>query len=191
MDAHQKEMILLDTEEKLKIYSYPLRQRILRTMRVEGVPLTSKKVADILDISPSSARHHLLRLQEIGLVAHDHYEMVNGIRADYLRVVDATISIGIQMDDDLYGRREVTTRQLLADIVQRFFSSIPRLRRNKTVSPDSFNGDLVTGIVHLKEDDAKRFHTMVRTFLDEHQMREGEGQKVWEFAFLMYETERS
>ena len=191
MDETQKEVILLDTEEKLKIYSYPLRQRILRTMRVEGIPLTSKKVADILGISPSSARHHLIRLQEIGLVEHDRYEMVNGIRADYLRVVDATVSIGIQMDDELYGRREQTTRQLLADIVQRFFSAVPRLRRHKRAEADSFNGDLVTGIVYLTKEDATQFHAMVRTFLEEHEQREGEGQNVWEFAFLMYEAERS
>lgn len=191
MDEHQKETILLDTEEKLKIYSYPLRQRILRTMRVEGVPLTSKKIADILGLSPSSARHHLLKLQKIGLVRHDHYEMVNGIRADYLKVVDATVSFGIQMDDDLYGKREQTMRQLLADIVQRFFSSIPRLRSQKAEVPESFKGDLVTGIIHLREDDAKQFHTLVRTFLDEHEVKDGQGQKVWEFAFLMYETQRS
>ena len=106
----------------------------------KGVPLTSKKIADILGISPSSARHHLIRLQQIGLVEHDRYEMVNGIRADYLKVVDATVSFGIQMDDDLYGKREQTMRQLLADIVQRFFSSIPRLRSQKAEVPESFKG---------------------------------------------------
>ncbi len=190
MEQRNAKKIILDTEGKLNIYSYPLRQRILRTMRVEGIPLTSKKVADILGISPSSARHHLIRLQEIGLVEHDHYEMVNGIRADYLRVVDATVSIGIQMDDALYGRREQTTRQLLADIVQRFFSSVPRLRRQKNAGSASFNGDLITGIVHLSEEDANQFNTLVRTFLEEHELKDGEGLHVWEFAFLMYEAER-
>ncbi len=188
MGSEERKVILLDTDEKLKIFSFPLRQRILRTMKVAGVPLTSKRVADMLGISPSSARHHLMKLQGLGLVEHDHYEMINGIQADYLRTVDASVSIGVQVDDSLYNQREQTTRQVVADIIHRFFAALPRLRNVKKHDPSLFNGDLLTGIVHLSEPDAKKFNYMVRDFLDAHESPASDKDKAWEFAFLMYET---
>ena len=81
----EKKTIRLESENQLRIYALPLRQKIIRTMQVLGRPATAKQIADTLMISPSSARHHLLKLQEIGLVEHDHYEFINGIKADYVR----------------------------------------------------------------------------------------------------------
>ncbi len=158
-------------------------------MRRAGEPVTSKRIADTLGISPSSARHHLIKLQEIGLVQHDHYETINGIRADYLSVVDADVSIGVQTDDELYDRREQTTRQMLSDIVERFFAAMPRLRKNKMKKPEIFNGDLFTGMVHLNDEDSREFYTMVRTFLDTHEKKRTQDERAWEFAFLLYEAQ--
>jgi hypothetical protein len=54
--------------------------------------------------------------------------------------------------------------------------------------PNHFSGDLITGIAHLSQADAKRLYDMVGTFLDEHALPTGNDESAWEFAFLCYET---
>jgi DNA-binding transcriptional ArsR family regulator len=188
MYQSEKPLIRLETEHQLRIYSLPLRQKILRTMRIHGEPITAKQVADHLGISPSSSRHHLLKLREIGLVEHDRYELIHGIRADYLRLTDVNVSIGTNLDDPLSFQREATTRIILSDITNRFIDTLSNQRNESMKDPNHFSGDLITGIAHLSQADAKRLYDMVGTFLDEHALPTGNDESAWEFAFLCYET---
>ena len=55
----KQEILELRDEESLKIYMDPLRQRIVLTMCSLNRPGTAKNLADIMSISPSSAKHHL------------------------------------------------------------------------------------------------------------------------------------
>ena len=82
--------IVLDNEKKLRIYTLPLRQRIMRKMSISGVPMTAKQIADLLEITPSSAQHHMKQLMSIGLIEADHHEMINGIKANYMRACGCT-----------------------------------------------------------------------------------------------------
>ncbi len=189
MKDENRPVIILDEEWKLRIYAFPLRQKILRLMKIIGTPVTSKKIADKLSISPSSARHHLMKLRELGLVEHDHYEMINGIRADYLRPAVVTVSFSDKGDEALLNDKEQTIRQMIGEGVNRFFESLPARRRAKQASPESFQGDILSGIVHLDDTDAKEFYTMVRGFLDSREKSEGEGSSPWEFSFLFYRSE--
>jgi len=185
----EKKTIRLESEYQLRIYALPLRQKIIRAMHVIGKPVTAKQIADRLLISPSSARHHLLKLQEIGLVEHDHYESINGIKADYLRISDVTVSIGTNIDDELIKDRESTTRMMLADIEQRFVQALPRLRESAQAEPDRFTGDLLGGIVHMSTEDAKKLNLMIRDFIDEHNRPDDKNSVPWEYAMLLYEAE--
>ena len=186
---HKKPTIRLETEQQLRIYSLPLRQRILRTMRIIGKPVTAKQIADKLSLSPSSSRHHLLKLQEIGLVEHDHYESINGIKADYLRAADVNISIGTNQQDALVGEREAATHMLLSDITTRFMHTLKSNRDQMLANPNYFFGDLISGIAHLSQEDAKEFYAVVTRFLDEHTHIQSTEQSPWECALILYKTE--
>ena len=94
-------MIVLSSEKELKVLMSPIRQRIIRQMSREGKPVTSKYIADKLNISPSSAQHHIKQLQEIGIIEFDHSEVINGITARYLKLSEKNISIGTNINDDL------------------------------------------------------------------------------------------
>lgn len=189
VDNAAKPMIRLESERQLRIYSLPLRQKILRTMRIFGKPVTAKQVADRLGISPSSARHHLLKLEEIGLVEHDRYELINGIKANFLRVADVNISIGTNMDDHLAHEREATTRMMFAETGERFMSSLAEMRARTVAEPEHFSGDLLGGIVHLDQKEAKELYTLIQDFLDTHGQSQHDQKTPWEYAFLLYETE--
>src|SRR5690554_636852 len=93
------DFIYLSSEKQLRIFMLPLRQKILKTMFLNGRPMTAKQISDQLSITPSSAKHHLLKLQEISLVTPDHQELINGITARYYRTTGKHVSIGQNFND--------------------------------------------------------------------------------------------
>lgn len=188
MEGTTKPIVRLESETQLRIYMLPLRQKILRTLHTLGTPATAKRIADMLSLSPSSARHHLLRLREIGLVEHDHFELVNGIRAEYLRPADVTVSIGTNRVDALSEDREALTAAMLAGVGQRFQKALAGQRERGIADPSLFCGDFLGGIAHLSQEDAKKFYRMVRDFLDKHTTPHGDSDTAWEFALIMYEA---
>jgi DNA-binding transcriptional ArsR family regulator len=186
MGIIKKPLITLASEHQLRIYMLPLRQTILRTMRILGKPATAKHIADMLGISPSSSRHHLLKLQEIGLVSHDHYELIKGIRAEYLRLADVDVSIGTNINDALTDQRDALTRTLVGNLGTRFLSAIPKHREAASSDPSWYGGDLYSGIAHLDEHEARELFSLITTFLDAHDSeRASEGRVAWEFAVML------
>lgn len=185
----EKPRIRLESEQQLRIYTLPLRQKILRTMRLIGEPMTSKQIADRLHIAPSSARHHIMKLKEIGLVVHDHYESINGIKADYLMVADVEVSLGADISDSYTPEREHASRVMISEITERFMSTLSSRRRKGSAASNLFLGDILGGIAYLSHEDAEHLYEMVKTFLDEHSLPKGKDEKPWEYALLLYETE--
>ena len=183
MKPEQKPTIVLETERDLRTYMFPLRQKILRMMLLMGKPVTSKQLADLLKIPPSSSRHHLGRLKEINLVEHDHYEMINGIRAEYLRPADVVVSIGANRNDALSSERETISRTLIDGVRERYLLAV----RNHAEHV-KFSGDMLTGIAHLNGEDAQKLYQMVRSFVESHAQAEGTETKAWEYAFMLFEA---
>jgi DNA-binding CsgD family transcriptional regulator len=186
----EKPTIRLETEKQLRIFSLPLRQKILRTMRMIGKPVTSKDIADRLKIAPSSARHHLNRLKEIGLVEHHHYKTINGIKADFLIASDVNVSIGTDISDAHTAERETASQVMLAEISNRFMGTLSARREKASNTPQRFFGDLMGGIAHLSTQDAEKLYHMVRDFLDAHTLPKTSDETPWEYAFLLYEAEQ-
>ncbi|MDD4012257.1 MAG: helix-turn-helix domain-containing protein [Sphaerochaetaceae bacterium] len=188
---NEKTTVRLESEKQLRIFTLPLRQRILRTMRIVGRPVTTKQVADMLEIAPSSARHHILKLKEIGLVEHDHYEQINGIKADYLIASDVTVSIGTSLQDAYTAERDSASQVMLFEIADRFLATLPSRRKKAQEAPGQFLGDLIGGIAHLSTEDAEKLYNQIRDFLDSHSLPRAKDDHPWEYAVLLYETEPS
>ena len=77
-------VLVLTGEAALKIFINPTRMRIVEEMSLHPAPITPKALADRLGLSPSSAKHHLMKLASIGVVLLDHQEMIHGIQASFL-----------------------------------------------------------------------------------------------------------
>ena len=178
-------MIMLKSEKELRIYSLPLRQKILREMQELGRPVTAKEVAGRLSITPSAAQHHLKRLMSIGLVEPDHMEVIRGFQAHYLRLADVTVSIGQQYKDTLAPMRDEMAKSGLMTALNGFMRTV---ERNREMSePENIHrlNDILTGIVHLTPKEADDFYQLVIGFLDSHTAA-GPDTKPWEVALLAY-----
>ena len=83
--------LVLHTAEELKIFVNPQRMRLVNLLETMGEPATAKMLADRLGISASSVKHHLNKLESIGLVEIDHQAHIHGILATYYRPTARTV----------------------------------------------------------------------------------------------------
>lgn len=179
--------IYLNGEEQLRIFSLPLRQRILREMQKAGVPMTAKQIADQLNITPSSAQHHLKKLESIGLVEQDHIESINGIQAKFMRVCDVTVSIGQQIADETTLSRDAFMKNQLTEAYAGY-QHVVDYARQSTQPLTATGNDIFTEIAHLTDAEALELRNMIMEYTQKHKTA-GEGTKPWQIVYLAYDME--
>jgi len=181
-------VIKLETKEQLNIYANVTRQRLLRALSIAGEPLTAKDISGQLGISPSSVQHHIRKLLQLGVVAVDHIAMVNGIRATYYVPVQATVQI-FSSDGHADVQRAVTM-SLVNNVLTGFISSAEhRIEKGILFERMRDYGDVMTGFLHLSDDDRKELFSIIDAYLREHEAPRG-GTSTWEYALILYDTSR-
>ena len=177
------ESIFLSGKKELDIYVNPQRQKLLRCMRVAGVPLTPKQIAGRIGVSASSVQHHLGRLMEIGLVALSHTEKIHGITAKYYRILPKEVRIGGFARDEHREERFALLQAALSQVFQGFSDYCQKQPANGPVTGQF--GDMLSGIIRLSNEEAGELYAVIRGFLSEHE-REGSRGEAWEYALIAY-----
>ena len=76
-----------------------------------------------------------------------------------------------------------------ADITQRFSGFLTYCEAlGVRMSDDTQFGDMLSGIIHLKQSEAKELYQMIRSYLDAHENRDQDSD-AWEFAIIAYPVE--
>lgn len=176
--------VILNDEKALRIYTLPLRQKILREMSLLGVPLTAKQIADKLNITPSSAQHHMKKLASIGLIEDDHIEMINGIRANFMRLADVTVSVGQMYDDLLSDSRNAFMRNQLNEIYHYYLQAVQTNQIKYDLKGSKLN-DIATTVMHLTDEEADELHGILTGYLQNHTVAK-EDTHPWEMAVVAY-----
>lgn len=162
------DMLILSDEKSVAIFMHPLRQRMLEKMMILAEPVTSKHLADELGIAPSSARHHMLKLESIGVVEKDHQELIHGILATYYRLTDKCISLDV-CNTGLWD----PTRLLLEENARQVREGVLKMMKDWQESPsqdwDDAWGLLETnGVVHLSREEALELRNLIGDYLQKH-----------------------
>ena len=169
-------ILRLSDDKDLQVFMHPSRQRILNLLSING-SMTPKQVADSLSMTSSSAKHHILKLVGIGAVEVDGTTLINGITATFYRRTDVTISIG----SDKGGVRTVLAQNLLKEVQDGFFSQDHLLDDPK----GHFMGDVLTGVLHLRAEEADELIQLVRSYLASHE-KKGEGTFPFVYSMVTY-----
>jgi DNA-binding transcriptional ArsR family regulator len=177
------ETIVLSGKKELDIYINPQRQKLLRCMRVAGVPMTPKQLADKIGISASAIQHHIKKLMELGIVELSHTEQIRGITASYYRVLPKTVSIGGTVNDGNTEQRAALMQNSLSAI----FTGFNEYGRNNPPDMDGDEqfGDMLTGVIHLTREEAKQIYGAIRAFLDAREHKRADTD-AWEYALIAY-----
>jgi len=182
--------IVITSDKDLKVVMSPIRQKIMKHMRIEGKPVTSKYIADRLNITPSSARHHIKQLQQLGIIKTDHCEVINGITAKYLTLTDKTISLGQNINDELSEERDILARNMIYETYNDFQNLV---KNNRTLLTDEFNkgnklADVLSGVVHLTEKEANELYDMINIFINSHS-KSTEASHPFEYSLIAYRSD--
>ena len=162
------DMLILSDEKSVAIFMHPLRQRMLEKMMILAEPVTSKHLADELGIAPSSARHHMLKLESIGVVEKDHQELIHGILATYYRLTDKCISLDV-CNTGMWD----PTRLLLEENARQVREGVLKMMKDWQESPsqdwDDAWGLLETnGVIHLTREEALELRNLIGDYLQKH-----------------------
>lgn len=179
-----KKIISLTGEKELRIFMLPLRQQIIREMRILGQPITAKQLADKLNITPSSAKHHLNKLKELGIVEFHHSELINGITANYMHLNDVNIRIGQNLDDEFSDIRDVYSQNIISQVYKEYQNVI---KNNHPINSDLNIGDFLTGVIHLSDEKMVELLSIMKAFIDENKDIK-EHTNPYEFALVYYKT---
>lgn len=168
--------ILLKDDNQLQIFMHPKRQDILHLLSVEG-PSTAKMVSDALHMTPSSAKHHLLKLMLLGVVEEDHVELIHGIRATYYRKAEVTVSFA-ELD-------EQKQRLVLDFVSHRIQDNLYAKQRVHRDEEGHFSADQLSGVVHLSKQQADEIYQLIRSFVEGHEQKQ-EGTEAYVYSVLAY-----
>jgi len=185
MKMDQK-IIRLSTEEELRIFMMPMRQKLIRIMSLEGKAMTAKNLADKLNISASAVQNHIRKLEKIGLIEHDHYEKITGIQANYFKLTGVTVSIGQDSNDGLANDRDVVVRNLISQIYGNYTDTVHALSAKGIKNTGEF-GDFLSGVIHLSPKDSSKLLKLISKFVQEHEHID-ENTVPWEFEMILYQT---
>lgn len=175
--------IILSSKKELDIYVNPQRQKLLRYMRIAGIPMTPKQLSDKMGISASAIQHHIKKLLELGVVELSHTERIRGITASYYYVPPKTISMGGMISDENNELRVALMQNSIADVFSGFTDYVQKGTLELAI--DEQHGDLLSGVIRVTPEQAKNLYSLIRAFLNEHEQKEQEGTP-WEYALLFY-----
>ncbi len=183
--------IQLTSKEDLTIYMNPIRQKLLRELTLSKLPMTPKMLASKLSISPSSVQHHIKKLMPLGVIELDHQELINGITASYYKATNVSVQIGLDKSDDTMMQKHVFMQNSLANVYDGFRSRMSkRAEIMVDIEPQQLAkwGDIMTGVVHMKEQDSIELLKLISTYIEEHALPSAD-TNAWEFALILYNTQ--
>lgn len=180
--------VKLTTKKELSIYMNPVRQQLLRQLEIAKTPMTPKMLSDKLNISASGVQHHIKKLMSLELIELDHTELINGITASFYKPTYATVQIGLEHTDDTTPQREVLVQDRIAQVFEGFLSKKKKvINSNIKLDKDAMLqlGDVVTGVVHLTDQESKELLMMVTEYIEGHAIPAAD-RTPWEFALILY-----
>ncbi|MFA9463172.1 MAG: helix-turn-helix domain-containing protein [Velocimicrobium sp.] len=185
--------IQLNTKEELNIYMNPVRQQLLRQLNIHKAPMTPKMIAQKLFISSSAVTHHIKKLMTIELIELDHQELIHGITANYYKVSNVTVQIGLEREDDTTLQRQVFMQNSIANVYEGFQTQLKRnigLLENQPTNATNKWGDILTGIVHLQKEESEELLKLISKYIKDHS-KPTHDTLPWEYALILYNTEEN
>lgn len=178
--------IILKTKKELDVFMNPTRQEILRELGRAGEPVTPKYLSDRLKISPSSVQFHIKKLEELGVVALDHTEMIRGIKARFYKATNAEVSI-CGSSSDHWEERELIAENCFMNVYRGYKEKLHDCKEMPVQNLPQHLFDM-NGIVFLSEEDSQELSSMIRSFMKTHADKES-GTVPWEYGIVAYKME--
>ena len=145
--------------------------------------MTAKQLADALGIAPSSAGHHLGKLEQMGLVELTRTEMIHGFCAKFYKAADVTVNINAYRSAPLM--HEALLNNNTSQQLQRVFDVAAQMQPGEEKANPLLASSRYSA-VYLTQREAQEFADMLTRFFHAHSTPEqaGEGAHLYEISML-------
>lgn len=180
----EKRTIHIHTEKELRTYMHPLRQKILFELSLRPQGMTAKQLADTLHVAPSSAGHHLGKLEQMGLVELARTENIHGFCAKFYKVADVTVNIDAHRAAPLM--QEALLNNSVSQQLQRMSDVLMQMQPDKEAAKPSLASSHRYSTVYLTLSEAQDFFDMFTRFFRSHSEagQAQEGAHLYEISVL-------
>lgn len=175
-------IVYLKTEKELRTYMHPLRQKILRTLRLHPDGMTAKQLAVVLSIAPSSAGHHLAELEKLGVVVMARTEIIHGFTAKFYQAADVCVSLS-QAEEEAADAKDTLLRYGVEQVLNGYLES-------ENLSGESYEREALFGVWYFTREEAKELSGLIWEYLDKHR-QPGDGKIPYELALVAHVPERN
>lgn len=125
------DLLVLDTEERIKAFTNPYRLKLLYVLRETRRPLTATEVAKTIGDGPGKVHYHMRALEAAGIVVVARTETINGIVARYYEPAARHYSVA----DAARGAFGWEPRDDVARMISRRFRDGLRTFLDRTTGP--------------------------------------------------------
>ncbi len=146
------DLMLLDSEERIKAFTHPYRLKLLHVLRSAQLPMTATEVARALGDGPGRVHYHMRILEAAGIVGLARTETVNGIVARYYQPSARHYSVSDAARGAVGGE---PMRDEVARMISRRFRDGLRAFLDRTIGDSGAPGNdafLFEYIVHCNDD---------------------------------------
>ncbi|MCF7926238.1 MAG: hypothetical protein K9L74_01505 [Candidatus Izimaplasma sp.] len=177
---------IIETDEEIKVFTDPYRNKIINTFLSEDRPLTVKMVADILGEVPAKVHYHVKKILKINLIELDHIEVINGINAKYYKMLydNFKLKINQNQDERLINTQLDHVTKMLVSIIDEFKSDV--LNRVEDLEDNFHNSDYEGFISQIKltltEENYDEFNNEFKTLIKKYTSKKNEGTS---YSFLL------
>lgn len=178
---------VLQTEEEIKIFADPYRNRIVKAFNESPVPLTVTKVAEIMGEVPANVHYHLKKLLKINVLELDHIKVIKGINAKYYRLKDESYLLKTPVkpqNQAVVDKQMKRIKDLIhseIDVFKKEVDDLPEF----DVDVDNAKGIFGKRDIYLSEDDFKELHVFIKKFMDEKLIKD-ESKRKYSVLFGLF-----
>lgn len=159
--------LVLSTEEEIKIFADPYRNKIIKAFLESSVPLTVTQVATIMGEVPANVHYHLKKLIKINILELDHIEVVKGINAKFYRLAyeNFRLSTSPEETDKLRSDKQ------FARIKELIYSELDEFKKEVSTMPKfEPNDEKPKGIfgkrdIYLTEEEFRKLKDIITDFM--------------------------
>ncbi|MBN2874302.1 MAG: helix-turn-helix transcriptional regulator [Spirochaetales bacterium] len=153
------DLMLLDTEARVKAFTHPYRMKLVHVFRETRRAMTATEVARVLGDGPGRVHYHMRVLEAAGIVKVARTETVNGILARYYEPTAKHYSVA----DAMSGPGCDGTRGEVARMISRRFRDGLRAFLERTTEAPGQDDEafLFEYVIHCDNDDWSAFRTRI------------------------------
>lgn len=181
-DSAGRKVMEIDNEKDLRTYMQPQRLDILFLLESRPEGMTAKQVADALHMAPSSAGHHLRKLEQLGLVKIARTQLIHGFKAKFYTTTDITVTINaVRENKGLLNH--ALMQNILAQRVGRVMD-LGQMMEEGRVEKAPGNTTLNYGTLFLTREEAQGFLEEMNRFVNAHRTRRP-GTQAFEYTLML------